>query len=79
MAILAMVAVSETGRRIGQYHHKAKLTDAEVERLIAMHGEGYGYAKLAKMFEISKSQARNIVTGKKRGCTTAKWRTITVG
>ncbi len=59
--------VNDQGLPVGQWHPCAKLTDAETDKLQALHDEGLGYGKLAKMFDISKSQARNICQGRQRG------------
>jgi hypothetical protein len=63
------VAVNEINRRIGQDHHNAKLTNHEVELLLVMHEDGWGYRRLSATFEVSKSLVRNIVKGKSRNQT----------
>ena len=52
----------------GERHHRAILTDAEVEsirRLHAEHQTGHpshlGYRRLARMFEISRETIRRVV------------------
>lgn len=57
----------------GQKHHKAVLTDAEVERLRALHAEfpvGHpdhlGYRKLARMFETPRATVQRLITGRDR-------------
>ena len=60
------VAVNEIGRRIGHDHHNAKLTNGEVEMILGLREEGWTYLAIAKKFEVSKSQVRNIVLGRKR-------------
>ena len=50
----------------GQGHHSAKLTDREVDKLRQFRREGWTYAALARVFEISKSQVRNIVKERQR-------------
>jgi Mor family transcriptional regulator len=39
--------------------------------------EGWGYRRLAKRFDISKSQVRNIVKGQQRAQTVARYRRCT--
>ena len=63
------VAVNENGRRIGQDHHNAKLTDHDVELLLQMHESGTGYRRLAATFEVSRSMVRYIVKGRWRSQT----------
>lgn len=72
------VAVNELGRRIGQDHHRAKLTNGEVDLMFAMHEEGWGYRKLAAKFEVSKSLVRYIIKGRWRCQTPAKFKTVHV-
>lgn len=67
------VAVNERGFRIGQDHPKAVLTDAEVARLLDLHEQGFGYKRLAKMFDISRSAARNYCKGRQRCQLPARW------
>lgn len=69
-----IVAVNDIGRRVGDSHHNAKLTDNDVELLRAMHREGWGYRRLAAKFEVSKSHARYIIKGRWRGQVATDWR-----
>lgn len=71
-----IVAVNDIGRRIGQDHHNAKLTDADVELLLTMNEEGWGYRRLAAKFEVSKSLTRDIIKCKLRGQSVARFRKI---
>lgn len=70
------VGVNDIGRRVGDSHHNAKLTDGDVELLLAMHAEGWGYRRLAAKFEVSKRHVRDIVAGKRRGQVATAWRTV---
>ena len=72
------VAVNEIGRRVGDSHHNAKLTNHEVELLLVMHQEGMGYRRLSAAFEVSKSLVRNIVKGRARCQAPSAWRTVHV-
>jgi Mor family transcriptional regulator len=60
------IATNENGRSIGEDHHRAKLTNGDVDMLLALRDEGWSYGRLARKFEVSKSQVRNIVKGYKR-------------
>lgn len=75
MAIIQF-AINEAGRRIGDSHHRAKLTDHEVEQVLQLHSEGYGYRKLAAMFDISRSNIRHIIKGRCRAQFPAGWKVI---
>jgi hypothetical protein len=65
------VRVNERGLRIGQDHPLAKLTDAEVEQLIADRGpEGaplMSLSQLAARYGLSKSGVKGILDGRRRG------------
>nr|WP_319396118.1 helix-turn-helix domain-containing protein [uncultured Desulfobacter sp.] len=64
------IAVNEDGRRIGESHPMAKLTDCEVERLRQIREEsGMTYRELAKKFGISYSSVQKICTYLRR----AEW------
>lgn len=57
-------------RRRGQNHQNAVLSDAEVEALKMMYESGiWTIGRLAELFEISKSSAFDIVTGRRRAIT----------
>lgn len=57
------VPVNERGARIGEFHQRAVLSDAEVERMRDLHEAGdIGYGRLAKLFKCSKAQAQKICT-----------------
>lgn len=75
---MMLVAVNELGRRIGDSHHNAVLTNGEVELLLILYTQGFGYRRLSQMFEISKSLARNIVKGRTRCQSVHEWRKVHV-
>lgn len=45
----------------GQDHHRAVLTDAEVDTIRDLREEGWSLGQLAQKFEVSKSQVARIV------------------
>jgi len=62
-----MVAVNDTGRRIGEDHPKANLSDHEVELMRKLyelypidHPDHFGYRRLAAKFGCTKTAARKI-------------------
>lgn len=71
-----LVAINEQGLRIGEDHHRAKLTDAEVERLRQLHEEGIGYRRLAVIFEVNPTTVRDIVKFRTRAQLPSTWRSI---
>ena len=70
------VAVNDRGLRIGEDHPQAKVSDTDVRLIQALHREGMGYGAIAEKFELSKSQVRNIVKGRKRGQTATGHRRV---
>jgi len=56
-----------TGHRVGQDHHRAKLTDDQVRTMRAVYAErrakgfNFGYGAAAAMFGCSPSTARDVI------------------
>lgn len=71
-----VVGCNESGKRVGEDHPNAKLTDHEVDLILEMRDEGFSYGEIAKMFEVSKSQVRNIITGLKRCQIPVRFKTV---
>lgn len=73
------IALNERGNRVGDSHHNAKLTNNEVDQLIAMHeAGGIGYRRLAKIWEVSPATARNLIKGRRRAQTPASYKAVYV-
>lgn len=80
------IAVNERGHTLGEDHHNARLTNAEVDLLLELRDEldergrpVWSYSKLAVKFEISKSAVRKICRGQTRCQTPAGHREVTGG
>lgn len=73
-----VVRVNERGLRIGEDHHNAKLSDADVELMLLLRLDGWGYRRLAAKFECSKRVVRDICAGKRRGQVCAGHRVVRV-
>jgi len=74
---MRLVAVNEAGLRIGQCHHRAVLTDAEVDVVRDLHeNDGLTYKELAEKFEVSKWAIGRICRYERRGQTPANWKKI---
>ena len=74
-----LIAINEFGRRVGQSHPAAKLTDRDVELMLtlrALNSVVWTYDKLAEKFEVSKSQVRNICLGRKRWQVPSEWKVV---
>lgn len=70
--MVRLVWFNEIGRRIGEGHQRAKLSDADVDQILALHDAGLGYARIAKKFDhlpggIAKSTVADICSGRIRG------------
>lgn len=67
------IAINELGRRIGQSHPGAKLSDHEVDLLVGLVEGGMSLAQAAEKFEVSKGCAQKLVDGSRRGQVVARW------
>lgn len=54
------------GYRVGECHHRAKFSDAQVRAMRKRHEGGMGYGALGKLFRCSPWTARDIVTYRTR-------------
>jgi hypothetical protein len=73
------IAVNAKGRRVGDSHHNAQLTNEEIDTLLNLHFvEGWGYRRLAAKFEVSKSSVRNYCLGRARCQVPSQWRKVYV-
>lgn len=68
------VRVNEAGQRIGEDHPHAKLTEADVEAMLALRAQGWGWRRLAAAFEVHRQTVKRICLGLKRGQTVAGYR-----
>jgi len=72
-----LVGINEKGLRVGEDHHRAKLTDHDVELIRELHEEhGLGYRTLAKKFEVSRSLIRHICKYTLRCQFAAAWKKV---
>lgn len=63
---LALVPVNERGYTIGERHHRAKLTDHEIDLLIELLDGGMSERRVAAKFEISRRAVRDYKHAKRR-------------
>lgn len=65
-----LVAVNLAGYRVGESHHRAKLSDADVYLILELRDAGLSYAAIAAKWDegvvLSKSTVRDICLGKIR-------------
>lgn len=67
-----VVAHADSGRVTGQGHPRAKLTDADIDMIRALHEDGdspLGYRQIARKFEVSVRTVRSICAYKRRAST----------
>lgn len=80
-----LVALNESGtQRIGEYHARAKLSDAQVDQMredyeAGQEGRGpvVGYRTLSKRYGVSKRTVRDIVHYRKRNQWAGRWKRVT--
>lgn len=71
------VGVNIEGRRIGQSHPKAKLTDNDVDLIRDLYeGGGWSYRTLADKFEVRKQTIHKIVTYEQRAQTVERFKEV---
>lgn len=64
-----VIRINASGLRVGEDHQNAKLTDQEVDRMRELHEQGVTVTELARMFEVSKGTACDIVSYRRRAQT----------
>lgn len=69
-----MVPVGEKGDRLGQYHHRAVWTDAEIDEVFALADQGLTVSAIARKMEMPRSTVWAVVHGFLRGKTPSGWR-----
>lgn len=70
-----LIAVNEAGKRIGESHHMAELSDHEVDLMRELHeNHAKGYKWLAKCFEVPLRTVRDICNYTKRAQTPAGYK-----
>lgn len=76
--MVKLVAINEQGKRIGETHHRAKLSDADVDCILELRAAGLSFGAIASKWDagvtISKSTVRDICTGRIRAQTPDSYR-----
>lgn len=83
------VAIADNGRRVGESHPKAKLTDHDVDLIRELatqrddHGrvtkQGLSYTILARKFEVGKSVIQKIVECSRRAVPAVRFKRVLAG
>lgn len=74
-----LVAVNRKGHAVGETHHRAKLSDADIDLILELHDAGLGYARIAAKMDhvpggISKSHVRYVCKAVYRAQTPERWK-----
>lgn len=69
-----LVPVGVKGDSLGQYHHRALYTDAEVDEVFFLWDQGFTVTTIAKKMDMPRSTVWAICHGKLRGKTPEGWR-----
>lgn len=65
------------GYRIGQCHHRAKLTDADVALIFALRMQGFSIVTIAKKMECGCTTVYKIINGQMRNQSVEQVRYLT--
>ncbi len=75
-----LVGLTDKGSRVGETHHRAKLTDADVEQIFALREFGLSYRQIAEKFDdiapggIAKATVRDVLKFRIRAQVPAKFK-----
>lgn len=73
------IAVNERGYSVGEDHHNARLTNEQVDRIRELHEDfDLTYTQLAAMYNVSKSNIRDICQYRRRAQTPFGYKTLVV-
>jgi hypothetical protein len=61
-----LLKFNEEGRKIGDCHHRAILSDRDIELMLELREEGKTYQWLVEKFEVSRSTVQSICLGRRR-------------
>lgn len=74
-----LVGISEFGSRVGETHHRARLSDHDVDLIRSLRDDyGLTYQAIADKFECSKSTVRDICKCRRRWQRPETWKKVAV-
>lgn len=74
-----LIGVDKNGNALGEAHHRARLSDADVELIRGMYDEGFvSYGTLAKVFGVKKTTIRDIILFRRRATPPARYKKIEI-
>lgn len=72
------VGTNDRGYRVGESHHRAKLTDADIETILYLRDAGLSYRQIADKWDdgetISPSTVRDVCSGRIRAQAPTRWK-----
>jgi hypothetical protein len=72
-----LVALNDQGRRVGETHPRAKLTNHDIDLMFELREQhGLSVAEIAAKFEISRRHAGRILSSQSRNHTVSNWRRV---
>jgi len=79
MARHKMFAYNADGKRIGEDHPNARLTDEQIDRIRDLHEDhDLKYSQLAEMYGVSKSMIAGVCQYRRRAQTPFGWKRLEV-
>jgi len=68
---VAKIGVNAKGYRVGESHHRAKLSDADIDLILYLREAGLSFSEIAGKFDdgvtVSKSTVRDVCSARTRG------------
>jgi DNA-directed RNA polymerase specialized sigma24 family protein len=71
-----LVLVNDRGRRIGETHPRAKLTDHEVDLIRELAEEGMTHREIAAKFDVTKDAIKSIGSYRRRAYTPSRMKRV---
>ena len=71
-----LVGISESGCRVGETHHRARLTDHDVDLIRELREHGLTYQEIADKFECGRSTVRDIIKCRRRWQRPDRWKKV---
>lgn len=73
--VTVIMACNEKGKRIGERHHNAKISDATVDLIRELHEDfGLGYLEICQKLKLALGTVRKICTYERRAQTPSSWK-----
>ena len=77
---VAKVGVNAAGYRVGESHHRAKLSNADINLILYLAEAGLSQREIAKKFDdglvVSRSTVRDVLSGRIRSQAAVAWRKV---